>query len=125
MAPTRIYVKPLLRLLDQVPVAALSHITGGGITENVPRSLPDGVAARISPDSWTRPAIFDWLQHHGGIEDSEMLRTFNCGIGMIAVVPPSEVDASIELLTSCGESVHQIGVIEGTAADAAPQVLYS
>jgi phosphoribosylformylglycinamidine cyclo-ligase len=125
MAPTRIYVKPLLTLLEKVPVAALSHITGGGITENVPRSLPDGVVARVSTDSWNRPAVFDWLQQHGSIEESEMLRTFNCGIGMVAVVPASEVDNSIELLASCGESAQQIGVIEEAGAGEAPHVLYS
>lgn len=125
MAPTRIYVKPLLQLLQKVPVAALSHITGGGITENLPRSLPDGVVASVSLSSWTQPPIFDWLQQHGDIDGSEMLRTFNCGIGMVAVVPASEVKTTIELLTSCGESAQQIGIIEDAGTNQAPQVRYS
>ena len=79
MAPTRIYVKPVLALLAKVPVCALAHITGGGITENLPRSLPDGVVANVTLSSWARPAIFNWLQLHGAIEETEMLRTFNCG----------------------------------------------
>ncbi len=124
MAPTRIYVKPLLELLKKVPVAALAHITGGGITENLPRSLPDGVVARVDVNSWSRPAIFDWLQQHGEIEDSEMLRTFNCGVGMVAIVPEAHAAATIEHLSACGESALQIGIIE-KAAGQQPLVSYN
>ena len=121
MAPTRIYVKPLLDLLKECDVAALAHITGGGITENIPRSLPDGVNASISVSSWQRLPIFDWLQQHGAIADDEMLRTFNCGIGMVAIVPEAQVDRCIELLRAHGETAQQIGTIEPAAslADAA------
>lgn len=115
MAPTRIYVKPLLALLQECNVAALAHITGGGITENIPRSLPDGVNALIDVSSWQRLPIFDWLQQHGAIADEEMLRTFNCGIGMVAVVPETQVERCIELLQGHGESAQQIGVIEPAA----------
>jgi len=124
MAPTRIYVKPLLQLLEKVPVSALAHITGGGITENLPRSLPNGVTATVELNSWAQPAIFEWLQHHGKIETSEMLRTFNCGVGMVAIVPEEHVSRTIELLTGKGETAQQIGAIEKAANDQEPQVNY-
>ena len=124
MAPTRIYVKPVLALLQKVPVCALAHITGGGITENLPRSLPDGVVANVTISSWTRPAIFNWLQLHGAIEETEMLRTFNCGIGMVAIVPEAHTQATIELLTDSGETAQQIGLIEQSVDHQSPQVKY-
>ena len=124
MAPTRIYVKPVLALLAKVPVCALAHITGGGITENLPRSLPEGVVANVTLSSWTRPAIFNWLQLHGAIEETEMLRTFNCGIGMVAIVPEAHAQATIELLTDSGETAQQIGVIEQSVDHQSPQVKY-
>ena len=124
MAPTRIYVKPVLALLAKVPVCALAHITGGGITENLPRSLPDGVVANVTLSSWARPAIFNWLQLHGAIEETEMLRTFNCGIGMVAIVPEAHAQATIKLLTDSGETAQQIGVIEQSVGHQSPQVKY-
>jgi phosphoribosylformylglycinamidine cyclo-ligase len=124
LAPTRIYVKPLLALLDQVPVHALAHITGGGLTENLPRVLPHGCSARIRRDSWPLPAVFDWIQQHGAIDDSEMLRTFNCGIGMVVCVPPEQADEAVATLESAGETVYRIGEIIDSG-DNAPGVIYA
>lgn len=123
MAPTRIYVKPLLSLIKQsgVPVHALSHITGGGLLENIPRVLPQALAARLDTTSWTRPAVFDWLQQHGNVDEQEMLRVLNCGIGMVIVVPASHADKAREHLQAQGETVYQIGEIVSRHADA-PQV---
>jgi phosphoribosylformylglycinamidine cyclo-ligase len=112
MAPTRIYVKPLLALLKDCPVHALAHITGGGITENLPRVIPAGLGAVIDPKSWPQLAIFEWLQREGAIEDAEMLRTFNCGIGMCVVLPESAADGAMKLLAAAGETVNRIGRIE-------------
>jgi phosphoribosylformylglycinamidine cyclo-ligase len=123
LAPTHIYVKPLLKLIDKIPVHALAHITGGGLLENLPRVLPDGVNAEIDLRSWQRPAIFDWLQQHGNIDENEMLRTFNCGIGMVAAVAADDAEEAAALLESAGETVYRIGRI--TAGDGAPQVNYS
>ena len=123
LAPTRIYVKPLLELIDKIAVHALAHITGGGLPENLPRVLPHGVNAEIDLNSWQRPAIFDWLQQQGNIEESEMLRTFNCGIGMVVAVAAADVDEATVLLEAAGETVYRIGKI--TAGDGAPGVHYS
>ncbi|HBH34848.1 MAG TPA: phosphoribosylformylglycinamidine cyclo-ligase [Gammaproteobacteria bacterium] len=123
LAPTHIYVKPLLELIEQIPVHALAHITGGGLPENLPRVLPDGVNAEIDLGSWQRPAVFDWLQQHGNVEESEMLRTFNCGIGMVIAVAAADVDEATALLEAAGETIYRIGRI--TAGDGAPQVNYS
>ena len=123
LAPTHIYVKPLLELIEQIPVHALAHITGGGLPENLPRVLPDGVNAKIDLGSWQRPAVFDWLQQHGNVEESEMLRTFNCGIGMVIAVAAADVDEATALLEAAGETIYRIGRI--TAGDGAPQVNYS
>lgn len=112
LAPTRIYVKPLLALLKQMEVHALAHITGGGLSENIPRVLPPHTAARIDTASWQRPAVFDWLQENGGISDKEMRRTFNNGIGMVVVVAEDQAGRAIETLQDQGETVHQIGRIE-------------
>jgi phosphoribosylformylglycinamidine cyclo-ligase len=111
MAPTRIYVKPLLALLRELPVKGMAHITGGGLVENVPRMLPDGLQARLSRDAWTRPAIFDWLQQHGNVADAEMHRVFNCGIGMAVVVATEHAERAIRLLDAAGERVTRIGTI--------------
>jgi phosphoribosylformylglycinamidine cyclo-ligase len=124
LAPTRIYVKPLLALLDKVPVHALAHITGGGLTENLPRVLPPGSSARIRRDSWPLPTVFDWIQRHGAIDESEMLRTFNCGIGMVVCVPPEHADEAVAVLESAGETVHRIGEIVDSGSDA-PGVIYA
>jgi len=112
MEPTRIYVKPLLALLRSVPVHGLAHITGGGIVENLPRVIPSGLGAVIDPKAWPCLPVFEWLQREGAIADAEMLRTFNCGIGMCVVVAEADVAAATALLTAQGETVHRIGRIE-------------
>jgi len=109
--PTRIYVKSILALKASTPVKGLAHITGGGITENLPRVFPDTVHAIIDTNSWTQPPVFDWLARHGNIEAAEMRRTFNCGVGMIAVVDRSDVDAALSTLHANGESAWRIGEI--------------
>ncbi|SEM92569.1 phosphoribosylformylglycinamidine cyclo-ligase [Halomonas caseinilytica] len=113
MAPTRIYVKPLLSLLKEtdIPVHALSHITGGGLLENLPRVLPEGTAARIDAASWKRPAVFDWLQTQGNVDEHEMHRVLNCGIGMVLVVPADRADQARAHLQAQGETVYRIGDI--------------
>jgi phosphoribosylformylglycinamidine cyclo-ligase len=112
LAPTRIYVKPLLALLAEVDVHAMAHITGGGLPENLPRVLPEGMAARIELGSWRRPAVFDWLQSEGGIADPELYRTFNCGLGMALVLPAEDADRAIALLNRHGEQAWLAGCIE-------------
>jgi len=109
--PTRIYVKPLLALMKQIPVHALSHITGGGLLENIPRVMPDNTVATIQAGSWQVPAIFDWLQTQGAISDTEMHRTFNCGIGMVVVVAADNANAALEFLNNAGEQATIIGEI--------------
>ena len=111
LAPTRIYVKSLLQLLNEVEVHALAHITGGGLTENLPRVLPDNSRAQIDTASWTWPPVFSWLQDQGRIAREEMLRTFNCGIGMVICLPQAEAAKAIELLQSLGEQVFELGQI--------------
>lgn len=123
LAPTRIYVKALLDLITRVPVHAMAHITGGGLTENLPRVLPPGTRALIDTASWQRPAIFDWLQTQGNISDAEMRLTFNNGVGMALVVPADQRDTAIEHLRAAGESAWPLGTI---AADESghPHVVY-
>lgn len=117
LAPTRIYVRGLLNLLKTGRVHALAHITGGGLTENLPRVLPRGLDGQIDLAAWPRPPVFDWLQSAGGIAESEMLRTFNCGIGMVAVLPEAVVDPAISELAAAGIPAWPIGrVIEGAGA---------
>ena len=111
LEPTRIYVKPVLATLAKVEVKGLAHITGGGLTENIPRVLPEGVCAALESSRWTRPEIFRWLQKMGNIEDAEMHRTFNCGIGMAMVVPKAEAKAAIDSLASHGVEAFEIGAI--------------
>ena len=113
MAPTRIYVKPLLSLLreSEVPVHALSHITGGGLTENLPRVLPEGLAARVDVAAWQRPAVFEWLREQGNVAEQEMYRVLNCGIGMVVVVPAEKADQARAHLQAQGEAVYRIGEI--------------
>ncbi|MCD6707101.1 MAG: phosphoribosylformylglycinamidine cyclo-ligase [Thiobacillus sp.] len=124
MAPTRIYVKPVLSLLEKLSVKGMAHITGGGITGNLPRCLPESVAARVDPASWTRPPLFDWLQQAGNVDSAEMLRTFNCGIGLCVVVAASDAAAAMAHLTASGETVWRIGEIVARP-DGAEQVIYS
>ncbi|KGE77120.1 phosphoribosylformylglycinamidine cyclo-ligase [Halomonas salina] len=119
LAPTRIYVKPLLSLIKEtdVPVHALSHITGGGLTENLPRVLPEGAAARVDVASWERPAVFDWLQQQGNVEENEMYRVLNCGIGMVIAVPADKADQARAHLQGLGETVYRIGEIVARGDD--------
>lgn len=111
MAPTRIYVKPVLELLKEVPVKGLCHITGGGLSENLPRILPEGLDARIDSSAWPRPAVFQWLQDTGGVAADEMWRTFNCGIGMTVIVPAASAAAAKQCLEKQGETVWTIGAV--------------
>jgi phosphoribosylformylglycinamidine cyclo-ligase len=112
LTPTRIYVKPLLKLLDDVDVHALAHITGGGLLENIPRVLPPTTCAVLNRSAWTAPPVFDWLQRQGGVTDHEMYRTFNCGVGMVVCVAAQNADAAIKTLQAQGETVWRIGHIE-------------
>ncbi len=112
LEPTRIYVKPVLKLLEAVPVKGLAHITGGGVVGNVPRILPAGTRAVIRKDAWPRPEVFQWLQQTGNVAEDEMWRVFNCGIGMVAVLPRDKVQAATRLLEREGERVYDIGAIE-------------
>ncbi len=117
MEPTKIYVKSVLALMKQVPVHALSHITGGGLLENIPRVLPDNTKAVIDYRSWQQPEVFQWLQEHGNVDPIEMNRTFNCGVGMVICVPKEHALAAIEILNSHGEHAWQIGTITDSGAD--------
>src|SRR5689334_4424440 len=118
LEPTRIYVKPVLSLLEQVPVKAMAHITGGGLVGNVPRVLPPNAKAVIQRSSWPRPQIFQWLQREGGVAEVEMHRVFNCGIGMVLVVAEREAARATEILGGCGETVYAIGRIEAARGEA-------
>lgn len=117
MAPTRIYVKPVLELIRQLPVKGLAHITGGGLLENIPRILPIETSAYVQKDSWEIPPLFHWFQQQGNIADDEMFRVFNCGIGMILVVAPKDADEAMRILRASGETVWQIGHIKQRSAD--------
>ena len=112
LAPTRIYVKPVLALMREVTVKGMAHITGGGLTENVPRVLADDLTARIDRSAWPMPPLFSWLQREGNVPDDEMFRVFNCGIGMVLVVSPDVADRAIEALGAQGERVWRIGRID-------------
>lgn len=111
MEPTRIYVKPLLELIKKSRVNALAHITGGGLLENIPRVLPENAKAVIDTQAWQRPAVFDWLQKGGNIEELEMYRTLNCGVGMVICVPAERADEALELLAASGETAFELGTI--------------
>ncbi|MET0269632.1 MAG: phosphoribosylformylglycinamidine cyclo-ligase, partial [Sphingomonas sp.] len=112
LAPTRIYVKPLLPLVRDGLVKAMAHITGGGLLENIPRVLAAGTHAVVEADAWTQPRLMAFLQAQGNIEPEEMARTFNCGIGMAVIVAPGDVEDVIARLEAAGETVHRIGRIE-------------
>ncbi len=118
LAPTRIYVKSILALKDAIDIHAIAHITGGGLTENIPRVIPDDTQAVIDASSWPRPAIFDWLQQQGKIADEEMARTFNCGIGMVIAVAEADVDKALTLLARSGEASWRIGRLASRQAAA-------
>jgi phosphoribosylformylglycinamidine cyclo-ligase len=111
MAPTRLYVKPLLALMQSMEVKGLVHITGGGLVENIPRVLADNLTAVLDGKSWTMPPLFQWLQQHGGVADAEMHRVFNCGIGMTVIVSKENADAAFAQLQAAGETVYRIGEI--------------
>ena len=111
LAPTRIYVKPVLQLLASVDVKGLAHITGGGLLENVPRILPEPLTAELDRRAWARAPLFDWLQAEGGVADEEMHRVFNCGIGMVIVVAERDVEQALGVLVAQGESAGRIGLI--------------
>ena len=123
MAPTRIYVKSILKLIDALPVKGMAHITGGGITENIPRVLPADLTAEISATSWQLPPLFQWLQAQGNIVPSELYKTFNCGIGMAIVLDKAHVAQAKALLETAGETVFEIGRIRTQAEGEAPTVV--
>jgi phosphoribosylformylglycinamidine cyclo-ligase len=120
MAPTRIYVKPVLGLAREVPVKGLAHITGGGLVENVPRVLPEGVRAVLDPGAWPLPPLFRWLQAQGGLADAELYRVFNCGIGMVVVTAAADAERAADALAAAGETVYRLGEIERRPAGAPP-----
>ena len=122
MAPTHIYVKPLLALMKALPIKGLAHITGGGLVENVPRVLPDATCAYLDRGAWQRPVVFDWLQREGGVADHEMHRVFNCGVGMVVIVSRADSAAALRLLREADETVTEIGRIEGRR-DGGPQTV--
>ncbi len=117
MAPTRIYVKPLLALMEKMPVHGMVHITGGGLVENIPRVLQPNLTAVLQRGSWTMPPLFTWLQQHGGVADDEMHRVFNCGIGMTVIVSKDNADAAEAELKRLGETVYRIGAIRERQGD--------
>jgi phosphoribosylformylglycinamidine cyclo-ligase len=123
MAPTRIYVKPLLELMKRLRVKGMAHITGGGLTENIPRVLPEGVTAILKRDAWDMPPLFHWLRQQGNVNEQEMQRVFNCGIGMAVIVAPELADTAMQLLRSAGETVWRIGTIRQRHADEAQTII--
>nr|WP_176755249.1 phosphoribosylformylglycinamidine cyclo-ligase [Methylophilus rhizosphaerae] len=123
MAPTKLYVKSILKLLETLPVKGMAHITGGGITENIPRVLPAGLTAEVQKSSWTLPPLFQWLQAQGNIAPLEMYRTFNCGIGMVVIVAAEHAEQAQAILASAGETVYRIGHIRAQQAGEAPTVV--
>jgi len=122
LEPTRIYVKPVLSLLEAMPVKGLAHITGGGLVGNVPRVLPKGTQAVIRSAAWPRPEVFRWLQGEGGVDEQEMHRVFNCGIGMVVVVDAKDAGRAASHLHAAGETVYEIGAIERSSS-AEPEAL--
>jgi len=117
LAPTQIYVKTLLPLIEKHPIDGLAHITGGGISENIIRVIPDELGLEIDLSAWEFPEVFKWLQDKGGINEQEMLRTFNCGIGMVLLVAEATADDVCQALNSMGTTVHRIGQVTEMAAD--------
>ena len=117
LAPTRIYVKNVLELIENVDVHAIAHLTGGGFWENIPRVLPDNTQAVIDESSWQWPAVFNWLQTAGNVSSHEMYRTFNCGGGMVIALPASEADKAVKLLTEKGENAWKIGTIKASDSE--------
>jgi phosphoribosylformylglycinamidine cyclo-ligase len=120
MAPTRLYVKPVLAAMKEVRIKGMSHITGGGLVENIPRCLPDHTKAVLQGSAWPRPEIFSWLQREGGVAESEMHRTFNCGIGFVVIVAEADAARTTEVLRAQGQTVYTLGRIEARQGDEAP-----
>jgi phosphoribosylformylglycinamidine cyclo-ligase len=123
LEPTRIYVKPLLALMQSMEVRGMVHITGGGLVENIPRVLQPNLTAVLHRDSWTMPPLFSWLQQHGGVADAEMHRVFNCGIGMAVIVSAANADAAMAQLKAAGETVFRIGEIRERQGDEAQTIV--
>jgi phosphoribosylformylglycinamidine cyclo-ligase len=123
LAPTRIYVKPLLALMEKFTVRGMVHITGGGLVENIPRVLQAHLTAELQADAWTMPPLFKWLQQHGGVADAEMHRVFNCGIGMAVIVAQADADAAQAELMQLGETVYRIGFIRERQGDEAQTIV--
>ena len=117
LAPTRIYVKNILSLIEQVDVHAIAHLTGGGFWENIPRVLPDNTQAVLEESSWEWPAVFGWMQQAGNVSRFEMYRTFNCGVGMVIALSPADADNAVKLMTDAGEKAWKIGVIKASDAE--------
>ena len=117
IAPTRLYVKPILATLKQFTIKGMAHITGGGISENVPRVLPENTVAQINADAWQLPKLFQWLQQAGNVEVQEMYRSFNCGIGMVLIVAQDQANAITALLQEQGETVYRLGVVRERVGD--------
>jgi len=122
LEPTRIYVKPVLKLLRRTAVKGLAHITGGGLLENVPRVLPAGLAASIERAAWDLPLLFQWLKREGDVADAELYRVFNCGIGMVVVIAPADAQAALKTLRAAGETAWRIGRVVRRRKNS-PQVL--
>ena len=122
MAPTEIYVKPLLKLISEIDVKGMAHITGGGLVDNVPRVLPENTQAVLHRDSWQMPELFRWLQMKGGVADAEMVRVFNCGIGMVVIVSPTQAEAAIKSLSAHGLKAWTVGEVVERPKDA-PQTI--
>lgn len=123
IAPTRIYVKPLLALMEKIDVHGLVHITGGGLVENIPRVLQPNLTAVLQRDAWQMPPLFTWLQQHGGVADAEMHRVFNCGIGMTVIVSKDNADAAETMLKQAGETVFRVGEIRELRGDEAQTIV--
>jgi phosphoribosylformylglycinamidine cyclo-ligase len=123
LAPTKIYVKPLLNLIKKLEVKALAHITGGGLTENIPRVLPPHLAVEINLSSWQKPNIFSWLQTAGNLTDQEMLKTFNCGIGMILILSQENKVQAFEILKLMDQESIELGMVSQREKDD-PQVKF-
>jgi phosphoribosylformylglycinamidine cyclo-ligase len=117
LEPTRIYVKSVLALMAEQPLHAISHITGGGFWENIPRVLPAGTKAVIDGASWEWPTVFNWLQKEGNIDTREMYRTFNCGVGLVIALPAADAEKAVDTLQANGEQAWVIGSIEAASSD--------
>ena len=117
IAPTRLYVKPILAALEKFTIKGMAHITGGGITENVPRVLPENTVAQIDAKAWELPKLFQWLQKAGNVETQEMYRTFNCGIGMVVIIAKEDADAVQAFLSEQGETVYRLGAVRERNGD--------